>query len=413
LANNSVSINAMNKKLIPASLRLVAVAVAMLVTLFSMATPAFAHRLDEYLEAATISVTRGRVQLRLRLVAGVVAAPKVLALIDANGDNVLSDPEQRAYAERVRRDLSLAIDGRAVALTLVSKSFASVGEIHEGLGDIILTYEANTPAEDASHRLTFENHHQTAIATFLVNTIVPDDSAIHILAQDRTRNQSSYQLDFAVGSAIAVASEFPTSTFGRDDDLALVTTYFWHGVHHILTGFDHLLFLAALVLGAASLWELVKVVTAFTIAHSVTLTMAALGLVHLSGRVVEPLIAASIVFVAVQNIFWPDQSHGRSRLAVAFFFGLFHGLGFAGGLLDIMHQMPHSMVLLAILGFSIGVETGNQIVLLLLFGLLKALRGSRARMPRGRVPLIVQRIGSAAVSLAGVYYLGLALIGAS
>jgi HupE/UreJ protein len=135
---------------------------------------------------------------------------------------------------------------------------------------------------------------------------------------------------------------------------------------------------------------------------------------HDPSRVVEPLIAASIVFVAVQNIFWPGQSHGRSRLAVAFFFGLFHGLGFAGGLLEIMHQTPHAMILLAILGFSLGVEAGNQIVLLPLFAFLKAVRRSRWRhRPGQHVSIAVQRIGSAAVSVAGVYYLCMARVGAS
>jgi hydrogenase/urease accessory protein HupE len=200
----------------------------------------------------------------------------------------------------------------------------------------------------------------------------------------------------------------------RGDNTALVSTYFWHGVHHILGGFDHLLFLAALVLGAATLWDLIKVVTAFTIAHSITLTLAALGWVHVPSGVVEPLIAASIVFVAVQNVFWPDRSHGRSRLLVAFAFGLFHGLGFAGGLLDIMHQMPTTTILLAIVGFSIGIEAGNQVVLLPFFALLQLARRIGAEGTPTRHGLSqLQRLGSAAVSVAGLYYLCVAIAGVS
>ena len=107
----------------------------------------------------------------------------------------------------------------------------------------------------------------------------------------------------------------------------------------------------------------------------------------------------------------PERAHGRARLIVAFSFGLFHGLGFAGGLLEIMHQMPASMILLAILGFSIGVEAGNQVVLLPLFALIRASRRLRAMdVPvSSRLPLS-QRIGSAAVSVAGLYYLCLALV---
>ena len=80
------------------------------------------------------------------------------------------------------------------------------------------------------------------------------------------------------------------------------------------------------------MWDLVKVVTAFTAAHTITLTLSVLGVVRLGEHVVEPMIAASIVFVAVQNVAWPRSSRGWGRIAVAFAFGLFHGLGFAGGL---------------------------------------------------------------------------------
>ena len=190
----------------------------------------------------------------------------------------------------------------------------------------------------------------------------------------------------------------------------LFREYFAHGVHHILTGYDHLLFITALVLGVAGLWEMVKVVTAFTAAHTITLTLAALNVVHLSERVVEPLIAASIVFVAVENVLWPARSRSRARLAVAFFFGLFHGLGFAGGLLDAMQGMHGTVILLAILAFSIGVEAGHQVVVIPEFVALKLLRRTRPdEAGRKRIALLAQWFGSVGVSVAGLYYLVLAL----
>lgn len=199
----------------------------------------------------------------------------------------------------------------------------------------------------------------------------------------------------------------PTPGPGRG---AIFGEYFTHGVRHILTGYDHLLFVTALVLGAASLWELAKVVTAFTLAHTITLTLAALNVVHVPERIVEPLIAASIVFVAVENVLWPARSRSWARLAVAFFFGLFHGLGFAGGLLDAMQGMHGTVILLAILAFSIGVEAGHQMVVIPEFIALKTLRRARAEGPaRHRLSLLAQRFGSAAVSLAGLYYLVVAL----
>lgn len=205
---------------------------------------------------------------------------------------------------------------------------------------------------------------------------------------------------------------------GTGDDQAskgsLFKAYLYHGIHHILTGYDHLLFVSALVLAATTLWDLVKVVSAFTLAHTITLTLAALNLIHLPERVVETLIAASIVFVAVQNVFWPTRARGWSRLGAAFFFGLFHGLGFAGGLMDAMREMQSTTMLLAILAFSIGVETGHQMVVIPLFTFLKAARHTQDDVvQRTRLSMAFQRIGSAGISLAGMYYLCLALIGNS
>jgi hypothetical protein len=122
------------------------------------------------------------------------------------------------------------------------------------------------------------------------------------------------------------------------------------------------------------------VVTAFTIAHTLTLTLSVLNIVMLSSRVVEPMIAASIVFVAVQNIFWPRHARGWSRLAIAFAFGLFHGLGFAGGLKQAMSEMPVVALGVALAAFSIGVEIGHQLVVIPLFVLLK----SKAQTRRAR-----------------------------
>jgi hypothetical protein len=175
-------------------------------------------------------------------------------------------------------------------------------------------------------------------------------------------------------------------------------------------GYDHLLFVTALVLSTRSFWDLIKVVSAFTLAHTITLTLAALRIVSVSERIAEPLISLSIVFVAVQNIFWPDQSRGAMRLAAAFFFGLFHGLGFAGALLDTMQEMHGTVIFLAILAFSIGVELGHQFVVVPLFLILKYWRQSRpTELARDRLHFNIQRCGSVFISLAGTFYLFVAL----
>jgi hypothetical protein len=109
---------------------------------------------------------------------------------------------------------------------------------------------------------------------------------------------------------------------------------------------------------------------------------------------------------ASQNIFWPESSRGNSRLAAAFFFGLSHRPSFAGRLVDVVHQMPQGTVLLAILGFNAGVGAGDQIVVLPLFGLMKAIRTSRQDDILHRRPSIAcQRIGSVGISAADAYHL--------
>jgi hypothetical protein len=191
------------------------------------------------------------------------------------------------------------------------------------------------------------------------------------------------------------------------DKWRLTQEYVRHGILHILRGWDHLLFISALVLAVVTLWDLVKVISAFTLAHSITLTLSVLNLVRLPGKVVEPMIAASIVFVALQNVFWPQRSRGAARLGVAFFFGLFHGLGFAGGLLDAMEGMAGLTIGLAILAFSLGIEIGHQVVVLPVFAVLKVLRWRRG--PGSRLAEHVFRYGSVAIFLAGVFYLVAAL----
>lgn len=202
----------------------------------------------------------------------------------------------------------------------------------------------------------------------------------------------------------------PSSAAPRLDRWQVLRDYFHHGLFHILTGYDHLLFVTALVLGVRSLGELVKVITAFTLAHSITLALSALDLFRLPPPVVEPVIAGSIIFVALQNVFWPDRTRDWTRLAVAFFFGLFHGLGFAGGLLEAMQGMSSNALVLAILGFSAGVEIGHQMVVLPTFCVLKFVRGWR-RAPSQSEPrtVLIRRWASTAISLAGMVYLGAAL----
>ena len=201
-----------------------------------------------------------------------------------------------------------------------------------------------------------------------------------------------------------------TSTGPPRPESSMAWAFLRHGIHHILSGYDHLLFIAGLVLAVVSLWDLLKVVTAFTLAHTLTLTLAVLDVVRLSNRIVEPMIAASIVFVALQNLVFPFYARGRLRLAIAFGFGLFHGLGFAGGLLSAMEGMQSVAVATAIIAFSLGVELGHQVVALPLFAVIKLTEkyDGQSDSSTGLHNWIL-RLGSGAICVAGSVYLVAAL----
>lgn len=172
------------------------------VVLLAIGTPVSAHRLDEYLQATTISVETDHVQAQMRLTPGVAVFPFVFAGIDINADGVLSAAEQQAYGERVLRDLSLTIDGHRLPLRLVSWKFAGTDAMKEGRGDIELGFDTDVPREGRHRRLVFENHHQRQIAVYLVNCLVPNDPDIRITAQDRNFQQSFYQLDYVQTDAV-------------------------------------------------------------------------------------------------------------------------------------------------------------------------------------------------------------------
>jgi len=166
-------------------------------------SPAGAHRLDEYLQATTIAVEKARVLAEIRLAPGVAVFPAVFADIDRDANGVASAAEQRAYAQRVLGDLSLSVDGRRLPLRLISSTFAPTELLREGRGEIELRLEADVPGTAAYRRLTFENHHQSRIGSYLVNGLMPRDADIRLAAQQRSYDQSFYQVDYADASAPA------------------------------------------------------------------------------------------------------------------------------------------------------------------------------------------------------------------
>ena len=114
---------------------------------------AFAHRLDEYLQATILSVDKDHLQASMRMIPGVAVSSSIIASIDSNGDGVLSQTEQQAYAQRVLGDLSLTVDGRSLSPKLVSESFPQIALMKEGLGEIHIEFTAELPRGGSKRRL--------------------------------------------------------------------------------------------------------------------------------------------------------------------------------------------------------------------------------------------------------------------
>jgi len=184
--------------------------------------------------------------------------------------------------------------------------------------------------------------------------------------------------------------------------LSTAGLYLTIGVRHILPGgLDHILFVLALFLAARNTRDLVLQISAFTVAHTATLAMAAAGIVAPPASVVEPLIAGTIAFVAVENIAFAGLS--RWRVGVVFLFGLVHGLGFAGFFGEL--GLPAGQFWSALIGFNVGVEVGQLAVVAVAWGIVAALRRrypAWADLATYRRRLVIPL--SAAIALTGAFW---------
>ncbi|WJH33437.1 HupE/UreJ family protein [Paenibacillus sp. CC-CFT747] len=141
--------------------------------------------------------------------------------------------------------------------------------------------------------------------------------------------------------------------------------FFVLGLKHIFTGYDHILFVISLLIGAMTVRHIFSLVTAFTLAHSITLALATLGFVQLPGKLVESAIALSIIYVALKNIFNPGSKHAPW---IAFAFGLIHGFGFAGILSEL--SLGKSHLATTLVSFNIGIEVGQLLIVSVVFPLM-------------------------------------------
>jgi hydrogenase/urease accessory protein HupE len=170
------------------------------------------------------------------------------------------------------------------------------------------------------------------------------------------------------------------------------------GVKHILTGYDHLLFLFGLLVVSTRFLDSLKIITCFTVAHSITLAVATFNLVQIPSRVVEPAIAASIVYVGAENL-WRGGKPPKGRWLLTFAFGLIHGFGFASVLREMGIASGQGSIAVPLVSFNLGVEAGQIMVAAVVLPLIWWLRNHKGFVQRG-VPAC-----SLIVALAGAYWL--------
>jgi hypothetical protein len=311
--------------------------------------------------------------------------------LDANSDNAITWGEVRRHGDAIERyalgHLGLSSSGRACGISV---------------RDQLIDHHT----DGAYSVLMLEGHCSATIASLDVHySLLFDLDAQH-------RGLLKLQRGDRPG-AVSVAV-FPKDHGQQHLEIAPVSAwrglggFVLDGVHHIAIGYDHILFLIALLLPAVlrrsptgwtpvetfrtALWSVAAMVTAFTAAHSITLSLATLGWVDLPSRLVESGIALSVLLTALDNLF---PFLPRRRWLVAFVFGLLHGFGFASVLRDL--NLPTSQLALSLFGFNIGVEIGQLILVLILVPLAFLMRGRRTytRYALGAGSLLIAALATA------------------
>lgn len=309
----------------------------------------------------------------------------------------LSDINDSENADRYDALRALSPDELLQEFEAFREQFAA------GLG-ITLDGAPSTPEISAPDIPEVGNFELTRVSTVRLTGVLPAqakifqwqwvrDFGVISLRAEAPTSRESYQafLDPGVASAELVIDDLRARS-----TLEILVDYIRIGFEHILPkGLDHILFVVGIFLLSPKLRPILWQVTAFTVAHTITLGMGTAGIVNLPPSFVEPLIAASICYVAVENILRPTLSPWRPF--VVFGFGLLHGLGFAGVLYEI--GIPDGQFLLALLAFNVGVELGQLAVIAICFLLVGIWFGKKEWYRR-----VLTIPASLAIALIGAYW---------
>lgn len=157
-----------------------------------------AHQVDEYLQAARVSLSHDRVTLELDLTAGVAIAPAIIARLDADSDNRISPLEARAYGQSVLSDVVVTLDGQPIAVRLASVEVPSTAEVRDGVGTIQLRAAGTVARHSGRRLLLFRNNHRPDVSVYLVNALRSDDAGVQVVSQTRDPYQSEIQIEYRV-----------------------------------------------------------------------------------------------------------------------------------------------------------------------------------------------------------------------
>jgi hypothetical protein len=379
------------------------------------AAPASAHGFTSTVYAHVTSAAQGHLSTRLEVEYDLL----VVSAADAGGDDALFRDGTAAFDDGDAGEQAAALTAHASTV----QAYLTDGYTVTSAGDACPTSTVGpvtmTEREGVPYA-AFELDHDCSRGdgTYLLGSTLFSDDEGYVTG---VKTIFTYDLGHRAGSA-ALDSQHPSFSTAQS-----TSQRFWEffrlGSEHLLTGFDHILFLLALIAGSRRLREIVLAATTFTLAHSLTFLLAATGVVEVPANVVEPIIAASIAVVAGWYL-WRLRLHGPqvteldaagghfgldragwTRLAVVFCFGLVHGLGFAGAL---GIQDPWSWTLLwSLLVFNIGIETAQLAIIALVYPTLAAVR-------RGSPRLGLWATGAVAAGVAamGTYWFAERLVGA-
>ncbi|MFD4706005.1 HupE/UreJ family protein [Gottfriedia sp. NPDC058432] len=271
-----------------------------------------------------------------------------------NLDNLVNDELASQKIESyLQNGLRLDADSKPLKMELVSMNMAQKGVVRG------MEFQLRFIADEEIKQ--FNLHYDLVFDDVPTHTSVLMVHAGDYFQQDMINSTNKdILINLPKGLSKDTPKDLPKAKIG-----AVLWKYFKLGIEHILTGYDHLLFLLSLVLIATRFKDALKIVTAFTIAHSVTLFLVATGRIHVIPYWVESLIALTICYVAVENIFVKKV---KWRWILTALFGLIHGMGFAGALAET--GLPKSNQLGSLLTFNLGVEAGQLMILCLLLPFL-------------------------------------------